>query len=176
MGETVFGFPIIATDDDLDSAKKRGDCFAVTVGQIKSADTRIRIYNRLKDINAELPFFVAATAYVSAFARIGNGTMIFHKAVINAAATIGENCIINSGALLEHDTVVDNHCHISTAAVLNGNVMVKEGCFIGSNATVLQGIHIGNHSIIGAGSVVLENVGDKSIVAGSPAKFIGYNE
>jgi sugar O-acyltransferase (sialic acid O-acetyltransferase NeuD family) len=176
VGENILGFSIIATDDDLDSMKKKCDCFAVTVGQIKTAAARMNIYNRLKEVNADLPFIVAATAHVSSFAEIGSGTMVFHLALINAGVKAGENCIINSGALIEHDAVVGNHCHISTSAVLNGNVQVKDESFIGSNASILQGITIGHKSIVGAGSVVLKNVADKTMVAGNPAKYIGINE
>jgi len=176
VGEQIFGFPIIATDDDLDAVKKKCDCFAVTVGQVKSADIRLKIYNRLKEIDADLPSIVASSAQVSSFATLGMGTMVFHKAIINAAAVVGENCIINSGALLEHDVVVGNHCHISTSAVVNGNVIISEGCFIGSNATLLQGLHIGGYAIVGAGSVVLEDVAGKTVVAGSPAKTIRHYE
>ena len=176
VGEQVLGFAIIATDDDLDTMKKKCDCFAITVGQIKTAAARMNIYNRLKAVNADLPFIVAATAHVSSLAEIASGTMVFHHALINASVKVGENCIINSGALIEHDAIVGNHCHISTAAVLNGNVNVKDESFIGSNASILQGITIGYKSIVGAGSWVSKNVSDKTIVAGNPAKHIGTNE
>ncbi len=176
VGQTVLGFPIIATDDDLDTMKKKCDCFAITVGQVKNPAARMNIYKRLGEVNATIPSIISPLAHVSAFATIGDSNIIFHHAFINAAAVIGNNCIINTGAIIEHDAVVGNHCHISTAAVLNGNVVVMDESFVGSNATVLQGITIGHRSIVGGGSVVLENVADKFIVAGVPAKQVGTNE
>jgi len=176
VGKSVLGFPIIDTDDDLDSLRKKCDVFAVAVGQVKSPATRIKIYNRLLQAGAELPTFIASSAWVSPFAKLGMGTMVFHGAVINASAVVGSNCIINNQALVEHDAVVEDHCHISTAAVLNGAVLVKQGSFIGSNATLMQGIVVGAYAIVGAGSLVSKNVGEQTMVAGVPAKLIKPHE
>ncbi len=176
MGKTVLGFPVIGTDDDLDSLKKKCDVFAVTVGQIKSPATRIKIYNRLSEVGAEMPSIFSPSAYISTFAKIGSGTLVFHRAVVNAGVVVGNNCIVNNQALIDHDVMIEDHCHISTAAVLNGSVQVKEGGFIGSNATLQQGVVIGAYSIVGAASLVLKNVGDREVVGGVPAKVIRQNE
>ena len=50
--------------------------------------------------------------------------------------------------------------------------LVKKGASIGSNATLLCGITVGQGSIVGAGSLVIEDVPDRTIVAGNPAKII----
>ena len=176
VGKEILGFSIIATDDDLENLVKKYDSFAITVGQIKSAETRVKIYNRLKNIEAETPSIIAPSAYVSPSAKIGVATMIFHKVLINAEASVGDNCIVNNCALIEHETIVESHCHISTAAVLNGDVTVGEGAFIGSNAVVRQGITVGEYAVVGAGSTVIKNVAARMTVAGSPAIVIGKNE
>jgi sugar O-acyltransferase (sialic acid O-acetyltransferase NeuD family) len=175
IGENVLGFPVIASDDELDTLHKKYDCFAITVGHIKSAAARINVYERLKSLNASMPVIISPHAYVSSFAKMGEGTMIFHQVVVNAAVDIGSNCIINNKALVEHDTIIGSHCHISTAAVLNGAVKVGNGTFIGSNATVRQGINIGEFCTIGAGSVVLSDVPARQVMAGVPASVIGNN-
>lgn len=175
IGQKVLDFSVIAADDSLDELAGNYDCFAITVGQIKSPVARIRVYDRLRLLGASLPVIVSPNAYVSPFATLGEGTMVFHHAVINAAARIGANCIINNKALVEHDAVIGNHCHVSTATILNGNIVVGNGTFIGSNATVRQGIDIGNFCIVGAGSVVLTDILSNTIVAGAPAITIGTN-
>jgi len=175
VGQSVLGFPVIASDEELDTLKKKYDCFAITVGHIKSAAPRINVYQRLKSLQASLPVIVSPHAYVSSFATVGEGSMIFHHAMINAAANIGVNCIINNKALVEHDTTIGSHCHISTAAVLNGTVSVGDGTFVGSNATIRQSINIGAFCTIGAGSVVLSDITDKQVAAGVPAIVIGNN-
>ena len=45
---------------------------------------------------------------------------------------------------------------------------------IGANATILPGIVIGRGAMVGAGAVVLRNVPSHAIVAGNPARIVGY--
>ena len=52
--------------------------------------------------------------------------------------------------------------------------LVKVGASIGANATVVCGNTIGKHSFIAAGAVVTSDVRDYSLVAGVPAKEIGW--
>ena len=44
----------------------------------------------------------------------------------------------------------------------------------GANCTCIGAITIGNHAVIGAGAVVVRDVPERAIVAGNPAKVIGY--
>lgn len=53
-------------------------------------------------------------------------------------------------------------------------IKIKKGAFIGANSIILKGVEIGENSVIGAGSVVTQNVPDKEIWAGNPARFISY--
>lgn len=175
VGQEVLGFPVIGSDEELDTLKKKCDCFAITVGQIKSPVPRMRVYEHLRSLQAVLPAIISPHAYVSSLATIAEGTMVFHHALVNASASVGVNCIINNKALIEHDAVVGAHCHISTAAVLNGTVKIGDGSFIGSNATIRQGITIGDNCTVGAGSVVVTDVSSQQVVAGVPAIAIGNN-
>jgi UDP-2-acetamido-3-amino-2,3-dideoxy-glucuronate N-acetyltransferase len=52
--------------------------------------------------------------------------------------------------------------------------LVREGASIGANATVLCGITIGKNALIAAGAVVTKDVPDHALVAGVPAKRIGW--
>jgi UDP-2-acetamido-3-amino-2,3-dideoxy-glucuronate N-acetyltransferase len=52
--------------------------------------------------------------------------------------------------------------------------LVKKGATIGANSTIVCGVTIGNYSLIGAGAVVKQDVQDYAIVAGVPAKQIGW--
>ena len=114
------GYSIIGTDGDLNALRKIYTNVMVTVGQIKSPLTRIKLYQLLQEMEFTLPVIISPRAYVSKHAQIGDGTIVMHDAIINANARIGENCIINNKALIEHDAVIGDHCHISTGAILNG--------------------------------------------------------
>lgn len=45
---------------------------------------------------------------------------------------------------------------------------------IGANATIICAVTIGRYAVIGAGAVVKNDLPDYSIVAGVPAKQIGW--
>ncbi|WP_127470448.1 acetyltransferase [Thiomicrorhabdus aquaedulcis] len=151
----VLGYPVIGCDDDLAQLKKQYDYAFVTVGQIRSADLKIKLFNQLNMLGFKQPGLVSPLAYVSKHAKIGEGTIIMHHAMVNASAKVGDNCIINSKALIEHDAVVENHCHVSTGATINGGVIVGEQSFIGSHATTKQFISLLPRSFIKAGTVAI---------------------
>ena len=155
IGQSVLGYAILGTDDELERLLLESSGALVTVGQIESAALRIALYGRLEALGARRPVIVAKSATVSPHAQIGAGTIIMHGAIVNAAARIGENVIVNSRALIEHDCVVEDHCHVSTGAVANGAVKIGRGSFIGSGSMIREGVTIGAGSLIGAGSVVL---------------------
>lgn len=150
----VLGYPIIGSDEDLAELRKQFDYAFVTVGQIHSAQLKIKLFNQLKEHDFKQPGLVSPLAYVSKHAKIGEGTIVMHYALINAMAKVGNNCIINSKALIEHDAIVEDHCHISTGTIINGGVVVGEQSFIGSLATTKQSITIPSQSFIKAGSLV----------------------
>ncbi len=158
LHQKILGYEIIATDNDLPQLVNEYENFLITIGQIKSPDKRIRIFQTLKESGAKLPVIISPLAYVSKHAEIGDGTIIMHHALINAGAKIGNNCIINSKALIEHDAIIGDHCHIATSAVINGGVKVGRGTFFGSNAVCKEYIEIGENAVIGCGAKIIKNV------------------
>ncbi len=57
-----------------------------------------------------------------------------------------------------------------------GKISVGDFSYIGENCMIMSGVTIGKKCIIGGGSVVTRSVPDGVVVAGNPAKFIGYTE
>lgn len=172
IGESLNGYKIIGTDNDIDKYIDSGISFHIGVGQIKNSLVREKIYNRLKSKHADLPSIIANTAYISNNAHIKEGSIIHHKAFVNSNVIISNNCIINTGAIIEHDCFVDSNCHISTNATVNGNCRINRNSFIGSNSIVSNGVCVEAYNIIGAGSVVISNTSPNSIYVGNPARKI----
>lgn len=154
VGSEVLGYKVIGTDEDIKDLKKEVDYAFITIGHIYSAEKRKNIYNLLKVNGFTIPTIISPKSYVSKHAKIGEGTIIMHGAILNAGAVIGRNCIVNSMALIEHDAVVGDFCHISTGAIVNGGVKVGDFTFVGSNAVTKQYIEIPSNSFIKAGSLV----------------------
>ncbi|PCJ26003.1 MAG: acetyltransferase [Flavobacteriales bacterium] len=169
VGQTVLGYSIIGCDDDIDTISKNYNNFLITVGQLKSPNLRIRLFEKIKSLNKALPIIVSPNAYISKHTEIGEGTIIMNNAVLNASSSIGENCIINTRALIEHDVSIGNHCHISTSVTINGECKISDNVFIGSKTVIVQEIEIEKNTFIGAGSVVIKNLTSGKYF-GNPAK------
>ncbi len=154
MGEKIFDYPVIGCDDDLADLAKQYSNFIISIGFISSPDLRFNLYKKIKKLNLDLPVVISPYAYVSKHAEIGEGSMIFHNAVVNAGAKIGANNIINSCCLIEHDAVVGDHCHISTGAIVNGGAQIGSNTFYGSGAVSKEYINIPNKSFVKANSTI----------------------
>lgn len=154
VGADVLGVPVIGTDEDMPALVAKGMCFLIALGQIKSPEPRIRLYERLRELGAQMPVVVAPTAHVSPHAVIGEGSIVMHMVMVGPGVRIGANCIVNTRALVEHDAEVGDHCHVATGALVNGDCRVGSGVFIGSGAVLRQGVRIGDRSIVGMGTIV----------------------
>jgi UDP-2-acetamido-3-amino-2,3-dideoxy-glucuronate N-acetyltransferase len=55
-----------------------------------------------------------------------------------------------------------------------GTTLVKRGATIGANATIVCGNTLGAYSMIAAGAVVTKDVPDYALMAGIPARRIGW--
>lgn len=161
------GYSVIGSDSDLPELAKIYQYALITIGQMESAEHRIRLYQQVMQLAFQLPAIIAPTAHVSNHAVVGAGTIVMHGAIVNAGASVGNNCIINSRALIEHDANIEDHCHISTGAILNGGVAVGTGSFIGSGSILKQGVTIGRGCLVGMGLGVRHNLPDQTHFRGN---------
>ncbi|OQK17037.1 serine acetyltransferase [Methyloprofundus sedimenti] len=98
--------------------------------------------------------------------NIGGGLLIPHPngIVIHPQSEIGINCLI-------HQQV--------TVGVKRGNAIppkISAHVDIGAGAKIIGNINIGDHSLIGANAVVVKDVEAGVIVAGIPARAIGFTQ
>lgn len=154
--DQFMGYKILGSDEEIVKYVSKDHYFLITVGQIKSPETRIKIFQKLQSLGANLVTVVSPRAYVARTAQLGAGTIVLHDALINANAIVGSNCIINSKSLVEHDAHISSHCHISTAAIVNGAARVEEGSFIGSNSVIRERGLVKSNSVISAGVFIRE--------------------
>ena len=164
LHEKILGYEIIATDEDLPAIVKDYSYFLITIGQIRSANKRILLFNHLRELGARFPVIFSSLSYVSKHATVAKGTIVMHHALVNAGAKVGANCIINTKALIEHDAVVEDHCHIATAAIVNGGVKIKSGTFFGSNAVTRGYVTVGEKSFINCGAKVQCDLSPRKVI------------
>ena len=163
LASTVFGYPVLGTDKELKKISKKIKYAFISVGQIKTSKIRINLYKEAIEAGFKLPIITSPFAYVSPRAKIGEGTIIMHGAVVNANAIIGKNCIINTSCIVEHDAIIADHCHVSTGAILNGKVSLGRGSFVGSGSIIKQDIEIGNDCVIGANIFLRQNITSNTV-------------
>lgn len=168
IGEIHQGYPILGNDlEGIDDPNNY--VYFIAIGNNQK---RKKWFIRLKESNLSLINVIDKSALVSRAAKLGEGCFVGKLAILNHGCSVGDNCVINTRALIEHGCVIDCHVNVSTNSTLNGDVICKEGSFIGSGSVVNGQLTIGKWALVGAGAVVINDIEDKYIVAGVPAKRI----
>jgi sugar O-acyltransferase (sialic acid O-acetyltransferase NeuD family) len=162
--DQILGYDVLGSDEDLPELLNKHSNAMITVGQIKSADLRVQLFQQVQKLGFVLPTIISPRAYVSKDASLGVGTIVMHDALVNTGAKIGNNCILNTKSLVEHDGIVENHCHISTSSVVNGGTVIREKTFIGSNTITKEYITVGRNSIIGGGLRIMNDVQENTLM------------
>lgn len=115
---------------------------------------------------------VHSTAVVSPTARIAPGAILAPTSVVSTNVTIGEHAIINIGASVSHDSVLGGFVSLSPGARIAGGCHVGDGVFFGVNASVLPRTRIADGVAIGAGAVVIDDLSERGVYAGVPARLV----
>lgn len=82
--------------------------------------------------NSNKPF-VHKTAIVEDGVQIGDGTKIWHFALVRAGTKIGENCIIGKSVYLDADSEIGSNVKIQNHAIVYHKAIIADGVFIGPN-------------------------------------------
>jgi serine O-acetyltransferase len=87
------------------------------------------------------------------------------------------------GIVVTKDVVIGKDCAIYQNVTIDAKYFAKDkppilgdNVRIYANACIIGDIKIGNNAVIAAGAVVLEDVPPNAVVAGNPAKIIGYQQ
>lgn len=100
------------------------------------------------------------------------GTDVLFDNLKNTTTTIGDNVLITSGVkLINHYPILSQN---GVREYKLGNIVIEDNVFIGMNSLIIKPVTIGKNAVIGAGSVIVNDVIENAIVAGNPAKVIGY--
>lgn len=121
--------------------------------------------------------------------RIGRDCIIGQNVVIGPDVEIGNKCKIQNNVSIYKGVTLQDEVFCGPSCVFTNvynprafierkkeflPTLVKRGATIGANATIVCGITLGRYSMIGAGAVVKSDVSDYAIVAGAPAKQLGW--
>lgn len=142
--------------------------FVVAVGDNA---TRAVLFDRLLARGGHALTLVHPTAFVSARAVLGGGTVVCAQAAVVAGAEVGRNCIVNTAATIDHDCRVGDHAHVCPGVHLAGNVVAGTGTMLGTGSVFIPGVHVGDRTIVGAGAVVVGNLPPDVVAYGVPASI-----
>ena len=162
------GFPVLGRTKEV---IQYADDYDMIVA-IGNARIRQRMMNVIDDVNGDLATLIHPHAVISAYARIGRGTVVMPGAVVNAGAVIGKGCIINTGATVDHDCILGDYVHVAVGAHLAGTVTIEVGTWIGIGAAVSNNLHICQNCMIGAGAVVVQDLMESGTYVGVPARLM----
>jgi UDP-2-acetamido-3-amino-2,3-dideoxy-glucuronate N-acetyltransferase len=129
-------------------------------------------------------------------AILGRSCIVGRGAYIGPGVVIGDNVKLQNYALVYEPAWLGDEVFIGPAAVLTNDpyprsvgptgalkragdwdargVVVHDGASIGARAVILPGIDIGRCALVAAGAVVTRDVPDFALVAGVPARRIGW--
>lgn len=135
-------------------------------------------------------------AQVREYAVIGDHVVIGRGAYIGVGVSIGDSSKIQNGAQIYEPAVLEQGVFIGPGAVLTNDrvprstdlafqpkkasgwdavgVLVEAGASLGAGCVCVAPIRIGRWSMVAAGSTVIKDVPRHALVAGNPAKFIGW--
>lgn len=97
--------------------------------------------------------------------RIQNNVSVYEGVEIEDNVFCGPSCVFTN--------VVTPRAHFSVHGVYSKTV-IKEGASLGANCTVVCGHSVGRSALIAAGAVVTKDVKDYALMAGVPARQIGW--
>lgn len=171
--QTIDGLPVLGDWTWFEGVSRSEIAVICAVG---SPQVARHLAQRAVSIGLSFINAISPLAYVSPYAKVGDGLVMFPHTVANSGSLLGDHCILNVSATVSHDTKISRYSNINPGAHLAGNVSVGEGCYVGMGANIIQGKSIGEWTTIGAGAVVIRDLPANVTAVGVPATVIKTKE
>ncbi len=114
---------------------------------------------------------VGAFCFVASGAVVGRGSRIQSHTCIWDGVVLGQDVFVGPGAQF---TNVRRPRAAFPRAPKWDRTFVEDGATVGANATLVAPVRVGRCAVVSAGAVVTRDVPDHAVVAGNPARVIGW--
>lgn len=126
---------------------------------------------------------VCSSAKIGNNCSLGQNVFLGNNVVIGNNVKIQNNVSVFEGVTLEDDvfcgpSMVFTNVYNPRSAISRKEeyrpTLVRKGVTIGANATIICGVTIEEHAFIAAGAVITSNAPSFALMAGVPARLIGW--
>jgi acetyltransferase-like isoleucine patch superfamily enzyme len=132
-----------------------------------------------------------AFAHVMRGARVGKNCNLGEGVFVEGGVVIGDDVTVKNGVAIYDGVTVEDEAFLGPHCVFTNDLRprsgrhkrppskfsptpIRRGATIGANATIVCGHEIGAYAMVAAGAVVTKDVPPYRLVAGVPARSVGF--
>tara|TARA_B100000401_G_scaffold438443_1_gene387182 strand:+ start:2033 stop:2614 length:582 start_codon:yes stop_codon:yes gene_type:complete len=157
--------------------------------------------DRFKDVQIHESSYIDENVEIGAGTKIWHFSHILQNTKIGCNTSLGQNVVVGPNVKIGSEVKIQNNVSVYDGVTLEDGVfcgpscvftnvnnprseivrkdeyrktVVKRGASIGANATIVCGHNLGEYCFIAAGAVVTKEVPPYALMAGVPAKRVGW--